>query len=185
MQRIGVYITILGIVVMGAWLRFQNLSADSIWLDEAVSWLQSKGTFADLISATAKDNYPPLHNLLLFTAMSLSGSDVEWVLRAPSTVLGIGNIVAIYWLSVLIEGPTTGRMRAAIVATSGFHIFFSQEARMYSLPAAAATLLRSRSVLLCKISDLCPRYTDRSLRLSARLLARIRSGELDWHRFWH
>jgi uncharacterized membrane protein len=140
----------LGILVIGTWLRFRNLSADSIWLDEAASWLESKGSLAELISATAQDNYPPLHNLLLFAAMNLSGTDTEWVLRAPSALFGIGNIVAIYWLGVLIEGRITGILAAAVLATSGFHISYSQEARMYVLLALAATLYAAAALFFVK-----------------------------------
>src|SRR5271157_1579427 len=128
-------ITMLGIVVIGTWLRFRNLSSDSIWLDEAESWRQSKGSLADLISATAQDNYPPLHNLLLFAFMKVSGTDTEWVLRAPSALLGVGNIVAIYWLGALIGGRIAGVLAATVLATCGFHIEYSQEARMYALLA--------------------------------------------------
>src|SRR5271165_6592175 len=107
-------IALLSIVVIGTWLRFRNLSA-SIWLDEAESWRQSKGSLADLISATAEDNYPPLHNLILFAFMKLSGTDTEWVLRMPSALLGVGNIVAIYWLGALIGGRMAGVLAAAIL----------------------------------------------------------------------
>jgi uncharacterized membrane protein len=158
-RRISIYMTMLGIVIIGTWLRFRNLSADSIWLDEATSWLESKGSLSELISATAEENYPPLHNLLLFAAMNLSGSDSEWVLRAPSALLGVGNIVAIYWLGVLIEGPITGLLAAAILATSGVHIWYSQEARMYSLLAVTATLYAAAAFFFVK----SPTYTRAAL----------------------
>ena len=48
------------IVGVGAWLRFHHLAANSLWLDEAVSWYQSKDGLADLITRVARDNYPPL-----------------------------------------------------------------------------------------------------------------------------
>jgi mannosyltransferase len=103
-------IALLGILVIGTWLRFRNLSADSIWLDEAESWRQSKGSLADLSSATAEDNYPPLHNLLLFAFIKVSGTDTEWVLRAPSALLGVANIVAIYWLGAPYWRPDRWRL---------------------------------------------------------------------------
>ncbi len=143
-------IALLGILVIGTWLRFRNLSADSIWLDEAESWRQSKGSLADLISATAEDNYPPLHNLLLFAFIKVSGTDTEWVLRARSALLGVANIVAIYWLGALIGGRIAGVLAAAILATSAFHIDYSQEARMYALLALAATLYAAAAFFFVK-----------------------------------
>jgi hypothetical protein len=45
------FITALGLTVgVGAWLRLHNLGAESLWLDEASSWTQSKDGFAELIS---------------------------------------------------------------------------------------------------------------------------------------
>jgi mannosyltransferase len=155
-RAIGVYVTMLSVVSIGTWLRFRNLSADSIWLDESVSWLQSKGSLADLISATAQDVYPPLHNLLLFAFMNVSGTDTEWVLRAPSALLGIANIVAIYWLGALIGGRIAGVLAAAVLATSGFHIYYSQEARMYALLALSTTLYAAAAFFFAK-SPTCAR----------------------------
>jgi len=140
-RRIGVaHALLLCIIVVGAWLRLRDLTTDSMWYDEAASWLQSKGTLAELISATAQDNYPPLHNLLLYAFMGVSGADSELVLRLPSALLGIANIAAIYWLSALIGGRVAGVLAAAMLASSSMHIYFSQEARMYTLLALASTL---------------------------------------------
>jgi 4-amino-4-deoxy-L-arabinose transferase-like glycosyltransferase len=150
-ERVAIiYVTVLGVVVIGAWLRFRNLSLDSVWLDEACSWLESKGSLASLISATAQDNYPPLHNLLLYAFMNVSGTDSEWLLRAPSALLGIGNIVAIYWLGTLIGGRIAGVLAATVLATSSFHIYYSQEARMYTLLALAATLYAAAAFFFIK-----------------------------------
>jgi mannosyltransferase len=177
-QTIGVCVAMLAILVIGTWLRFRNLSTDGIWLDEAGSWLQSKGSLAELISATARDNYPPLHNLLLFASMNVSGTDTEWVLRAPSALLGIGNILAIYWLGVLIGGRIAGVLAAALLATSSFHIYYSQEARMYTLLALTATLYAAAAFFFVK----SPTYARAAL-LAVCGLALVYShpfGTLNW-----
>jgi len=136
----AVYALLLGLLAVAAWLRLRDLGADSVWYDEAASWLQSKGSLGQLIAGTARDNYPPLHNLLLYTAINIAGTDTEWVLRLPSALLGIANVIAIYWLGVLVGGRVAGVLAAAILTASSMHIYFSQEARMYSLLALAATL---------------------------------------------
>jgi predicted membrane-bound mannosyltransferase len=82
------------IVVIGALLRLHNLDAESIWWDEAASWVQSKDSLFDLIWRTAHDNYPPLHNLFLFVGIKLLG-DSEWSLRLPSVIFGVANIVTL------------------------------------------------------------------------------------------
>ena len=120
-SRSVLWATLCVIVTAGAWLRFHNLGADSLWLDEAVSWQQSKDSLADLISRTAQDNYPPLHNLFLYASINLFG-DGEWSLRLPSAIFGTANILAIYWLGSMTGGRIAGLLAAAFLALSGFHV---------------------------------------------------------------
>jgi mannosyltransferase len=127
------------IVVIGALLRLHNLDAESIWWDEAASWVQSKDSLFDLIWRTAHDNYPPLHNLFLFVDIKLLGES-EWSLRLPSVIFGVVNIVALYWLGTMTVGRSSGLIAAVLLTLSPFHLWYSQEARMYSLVALAATL---------------------------------------------
>src|SRR5262249_17703561 len=124
------------------------------------------------------DNYPPLHNLLLFAFINVSGTDTEWVLRAPSALLGIGNIAAIYWLGALIGSRIAGVLAAAVLATSSFHIYYSQEARMYSLLALGATLYAAAAFFFVK----APTYARAAL-LAICGLALVYShpfGALNW-----
>ena len=110
--------------------------------------------------------------------MKVIGTDTEWALRAPSALLGIGNIVAIYWLGVLIGGRIAGVLAAAGLATSGFHIWYSQEARMYTLLALAATLYAAAAFFFVK----SPTYARAAL-LAVCGLALVYShpfGVLNW-----
>ena len=131
------------VVVIGALLRLHNLGTESLWADEAASSTQAKDSLADLIKRTARDNYPPLHNLALFAAIKLFG-DSEWSLRLPSATFGVANIAALYWLGTMTVGRTAGLIGAVLLALSPFHLWYSQEARMYSLLALAATSLLPR-----------------------------------------
>jgi mannosyltransferase len=126
-------------LVIGGFLRFHNLGGESLWVDEAVSWTQAKDGLADLIWRAAHDNYPPLHNLALFAVIKLFG-DSEWSLRLPSAIFGVANIGVLYWLGTMTFGRAAGLLGAALLAVAPFHIWYSQEARMYSLLALAATL---------------------------------------------
>ena len=137
------------IIVAGAWLRFHDLGAESLWFDEAASWSQSKDSLGELISRTAEDNYPPLHNLFLYASINLFG-DGEWSLRLPSAIFGTANILAIYWLGSMTGGRTTGLLAAAFLALSGFHVWYSQEARMYPLFSLTATLFAASSFYFVK-----------------------------------
>ena len=165
------------IVLTGAWLRFHDLGVDSLWRDEAVSWLQSKDSLADLIRRTAEDNYPPLHNLCLFFAMKLFG-DSEWSLRLPSAIFGTANLLSMYWLGYMTVGRHAGLLAAAFLALSEFHIWYSQEARMYALLSLAVTLFAASSFYFFRSPT-----TSRAALVSLAALALLYShpfGLLNW-----
>lgn len=126
------------LTVVAALLRLPTLGVQSLWYDEAATWSQVNGSFWKLISDTASDNYPPLYNLLAWPLVQTIG-DAEWVLRLPAALLGIATVPLIYGLGVRLSGRATGLLAALFLTLSGFHVWYSQEARMYSLLAFAAT----------------------------------------------
>jgi uncharacterized membrane protein len=126
------------IILVAIMLRFPGLDDQSLWRDEAATWLQVNGALAEVISRTASDNYPPLYNLLAWISVQLFGH-AEWVLRVPSALLGVLNIALLYGLASRIGGRGTGLLAAGLLAFSGYHVWYSQEARMYALLASAAT----------------------------------------------
>ncbi|MBO0343721.1 glycosyltransferase family 39 protein [Roseibium sp. CAU 1637] len=125
--------TIMTVVLMIATLiRMPLLTRTSLWYDEAASWEQSRGTLAELIAKVAADNYPPLHNLILWLFIHLFG-DSERILRLPSLLAGVLAIWLLYRLGEEIAGSATGMCAAALLAISPFHVWYSGEARMYAL----------------------------------------------------
>lgn len=110
--------------------------------------------------------------------MNVSGTDTEWVLRLPSALLGIANLVAIYWLGSLVGGRVTGVFAAALLAASSKHIYYSQEARAYSLLALAATLYAASAFFFVKSPTI-----SRAALLGVCSLALVYShpfGTLNW-----
>lgn len=135
---------ISAIGIIAVFLRFYDLGSDSIWGDEAATWLQSRGSLGDLIIRTAHDNYPPLYNVLVWICIRIFG-DAEWSLRLPAALLGTTNVLAIYWVGTLFGNRLAGIFAAVLLCLSGFHIAYSQEARMYALLAFMATLFAGTS----------------------------------------
>ncbi|HZY68302.1 MAG TPA: glycosyltransferase family 39 protein [Devosia sp.] len=128
------------IVVLAASLRFGFITSQSLWWDEVVTWQQSRLPFCNMLAATAADNYPPLYNILAMASMALFG-ETELGLRLPSALLGTLNIIAIYWVGRLAAGRPAGLLAALLLALSPYHLWYSNEARMYALLACAATVL--------------------------------------------
>jgi 4-amino-4-deoxy-L-arabinose transferase-like glycosyltransferase len=111
----------------------------SLWLDEAIGAIVVKTfTFRDiLLKFPLSDNHPPLYYLILKAWTLLFGySGIS--LRMPSIIFGIGAIYFVYQIAKKFT-KVNPLIPAVLLATSPLAIYYSQEARMYSLAAFLAT----------------------------------------------
>jgi len=123
-------IWLLSILAVGAFLRLFRVGHHSLWLDEAFSALLAQRDWGQIVSGTARDTMPPLYYLLLHPFLSLGSG--ETFLRLPSALWGIATIPLLYALGKDLFSEKAGLAGAGLLAGSPFHVFYSQEARMYS-----------------------------------------------------
>jgi len=139
-QKITTYgIALLGIVLIGAFLRVYHLGTQSIWFDEAYSVGLSSLSVPQIVQAAAADVQPPLYYLLLHYWMMVFGTS-ESAVRLLSVLFGVLAIPMIYVVGRQLFNKETGLVGALILALSSFNIYYSQETRMYSLMALLALL---------------------------------------------
>jgi len=121
------------ITALASFLRFKQLTFQSLWLDELVTVNHTlKGLKYLLKNLTHFDNMPPFHYILLWIWTSIFGNN-EYTTRALSAVIGIIGVIAIYYLAKEIFSKTVGLYTALILSVTTFHIYYSQEVRSYSL----------------------------------------------------
>lgn len=124
---------IYAIFIAGLILRLISLN-QSLWLDEATSALAAKMPLGDIFARFLPgDFHPPLYYLLLKLWASVFGFS-EISLRMPSVILGVATVYIVCKISKNYYAPL-------LLATSGLAIYYSQEARMYSLAAFLVGLL--------------------------------------------
>ncbi len=121
-------------IAFAAILRLYKLGGQSVWGDEALTllfyaWGNSIGEIWHKIWTSG--GHPPLYFLTVFHWLKLGHS--EFMLRFPSLVYGVAAIPVMYALVCRLYGPGTARVASLVVALSPIHIWYSQEARMYSL----------------------------------------------------
>ncbi|MBK7896066.1 MAG: glycosyltransferase family 39 protein [Anaerolineaceae bacterium] len=117
---------------MGAIFRLINLGRDSLWLDEAISYLAAQLPVTQIANNTLQDPHPPLYYLLLHFWLQLV-PDSDTAVKLLSALFGILLIPAIYFLSQqLFHNRTISLTAAALTAVSPFHILYSHELRMYT-----------------------------------------------------
>jgi mannosyltransferase len=120
-------------MLLGAVLRFYGLGFQSLWSDELASWdFSNRETIPQVIEGVQSDDHPPLYFLILRFAQWIFG-DSEWALRFPSAFAGWLCIPAMYLLGKRLYSEREGIVAALFLAVFWAPIYFSQEARVYSM----------------------------------------------------
>lgn len=132
------------ILLSGFILRLISLN-QSLWLDEAINivFSQKYSLWEMLTQYSIADFHPPGYFALIWGWGRLFGFS-EISARLPSVIFGILAIYLVYLIGKKLISKEVGLISAALLAINSLHIYYSQEARMYSL----ATLAVSLNVLL-------------------------------------
>jgi mannosyltransferase len=127
---------LVGIVGVGAVLRFATLGAQSYWFDEAQAAHEMRLPLDSMLTSMfAHETNPPLYFVLGWGWSHVFGSS-EVALRSLSALAGIAAIVLAYLCGRELVSRSAGLLAAALAALSPFMIWYSQEAREYMLLAA-------------------------------------------------
>lgn len=146
---------LLSLTVIGAILRFYHLGYNSLWLDEATTYSLAAKSFSGIWEATTGGEFnPPLFYWIDHLMLGLGNSEV--ILRFVPALLGVLTIPLIYYAGKEIADRNAGLIAAAICTFSPFLIFYSQEARAYSLGLfliAAALIVFLRAMKSDRTAD--------------------------------
>lgn len=134
----------VAILLLAFTLRIVNLNDRALWYDEAFAVLYAEKPFETMLHGTvtqvegaAADVHPLFFYTILHFWMELVGQSPVAV-RFLSVLLGTATVGMIYRLARRLFDRRIGLLAALIAAVSPFHVYYSQEARMYSLLAFAA-----------------------------------------------
>ena len=136
-NRLKTPISLIVILFLGLILRLINLG-QSFWLDEGAQVIESSRPFWQQFDLAA-DFHPPLYHLLLHFWMLLGKSEV--IIRIPSVLFGVLSVFLIYKTACRLGSKNAGLLAALFLAVSPYHIWYSQEARPYSLFIFLSSLL--------------------------------------------
>jgi 4-amino-4-deoxy-L-arabinose transferase-like glycosyltransferase len=120
------------LTIAGFILRFYNLGYNSLWLDEATTYNYSLNSFAGIWGLTAGGEFnPPLFYWIEHVMLMFGNS--EAILRFVPALLGVLSIPVFYLVGKEFLDRNTGIIAAAACTVSPFLIYYSQEARAYSM----------------------------------------------------
>jgi 4-amino-4-deoxy-L-arabinose transferase-like glycosyltransferase len=122
------------VVLLGGGLRFATLGLQSYRYDEAVTAIRvlHPSLFDTLSAVPNSESSPPLYYAVAWLWSRVFGIG-EVGLRSLSALAGTASIVVIYLAASRLTTRRVGLIAAAIVAINPFLIWFSQDARAYSL----------------------------------------------------
>lgn len=122
----------VGIIVLATLLRMGMLGNQSLWMDEAFSHLLATLPLDVAWQAAIADAvHPPLYYLLLRPWLLLAGHS-EFALRFPSALTGVLTTALLLRAGRVWLGRRAAWWAALLMALSPFHVWYSQEARMYA-----------------------------------------------------
>ncbi len=129
--RKGAWTKVAVVTIAALALRLFGLGRQGLWFDEAYSIFVAKLPFAFSFDVLIADGvHPPLYYLIQRIALPLG--EGEAAVRLPAMLFGLIAIPLMFMLGNVLAGERTGLIAAALTALSPFHIWYSQEARMYS-----------------------------------------------------
>jgi mannosyltransferase len=123
--------TLIILTIIGFFLRFYNLGYNSLWLDEATTYSTSIKSIVDIWQVSPGEFSPPLFFWVEHVMLMLGNN--EFILRFIPALLGVLTIPLFYVIGKEFLDRNTGIIAAAACAVSPFLIYYSQEARAYSM----------------------------------------------------
>ncbi len=144
----GAYLALGLILVLATGLRFWKLGSD-LWFDELVDLINYVRRPLGEILSHSPGFFPHVFfDALARCSIKLFGESAL-TFRLPAAVFGVLGVGAIFYLGRRLAGTREALLSALLLATSYHHVFFSQDARGYTMQVfftalATAALVRAR-----------------------------------------
>ena len=140
-------IALLLILLLVAALRLWGIGAKSLWLDEIMTVQKASMPFSQMMEQIKQhDAHPPLFQIVEWGWLRLGRGD--GFARIPSAAFGVAAVWLAYLIARRLFSKRTGLFAALLMALSYFHIYYSQEARLFSL---VTTLFLAQVYVLLRI----------------------------------
>jgi Dolichyl-phosphate-mannose-protein mannosyltransferase len=133
-----------------------HLTRESLWDDEGYTiWfvhddgrppegaIQTaqfiRSSLSNVLARVSADVHPPLYFLTLDAWVLLTGESI-YTVRLLSAFLGLTALAATYAVGKQLFDPRTALIAVVVLATASFFVYYTREARMYTLLIALSAL---------------------------------------------
>ncbi len=126
---------IILILLLATLLRFFHLDYQSLWLDEVLTMNSANPNLnlEEFYDHVLFWEYIPHFYFLICKALTFVFGYTVFVVRAVSAFFGVAAVFSIYKLGSLLYNKKTGNIAALFLSVNYLHLFYSQEARPYSI----------------------------------------------------
>lgn len=120
--------------IVGCMLRMTNVAGRPLWTDEFTTLITVRRPLFESFF-NLQDPQPPLYQLALrfWLLFSSDPSPAEWLVRGPALLAGCLCVVAAWWFARVLFGSTVAAITTLGMAINPLMIYYSREARPYSL----------------------------------------------------
>ena len=122
---------ILATLLLATFLRFHNLGAQSMWLDELLEIGLARKGVATIWADVPGFGAMPLDYFVTYAALQLGEQDF-WLRLAPA-LWSVLTVAMMYRFAGRLLGRPAGLTAALFLAVGAFHIRYAQETRPYAL----------------------------------------------------
>jgi hypothetical protein len=125
-------------------LRIVGLSS-GLWYDEIATLVLSvRRPLLRIVTDLPDINTHPLYSVLAHLSVHTFG-ETNWAIRLPAGLFGIASVGATWTLARRLVPPVEAWSATALLATSYHHIWFSQNARAYTM-LACCTIVSTHAI---------------------------------------
>ena len=128
-------LVLVAILIIATILRFYNIGFQDVWLDEISTMNVSNPALSfheTNLQIMSKEGFPHLYWYSLKILSFLFGHNIV-VLRVFSAFFGTLSVYVIYLFAKELLNKNAGYIAATLLTVNPFHIYHSQDARVYSL----------------------------------------------------
>jgi len=131
MSKRFVLLILAGILVIAAGTRLYGLDRQSFWYDEVFEERDFYQQFLEDHPKQVTDT-PPLNSFIVYLIAKVFPKN-DFALRLIPFTFGLTTVLLFFLLGRLLFNENIGFISAFLLSISPFHIWFSQDIRMYSL----------------------------------------------------
>jgi 4-amino-4-deoxy-L-arabinose transferase-like glycosyltransferase len=130
LTKIAPTLALLGILLLGFGLRLGRLGDQNIWWDEGHAIWAARQSLARVTEITAHDVHPPLYLWMLHGWLRVAGES-EFAVRYLSLIGGMLTVALTSVVARRLVSRRAALLATLLLAMARFHIWWSQETRMY------------------------------------------------------